>query len=337
MDIQVDDYRRVVEATDEDGFRAIVAIHNIKLGVALGGCRVTKYDSRDAQLQDALNLAKGMTYKNSLAGLDLGGGKATIDSAKADKETLSKFAEVMDYINKDGEVYITAGDVGTGPEEVAFLATQTKFVNGQNMAEDSGFATAYGVYMAMLGALNFQGRNLSEATAVIEGLGKVGRRLANYIHRDVDHLIVSDINEEMEGVARLNFGADRMPDAVDRLRAADVYAPCALGGTANVTAYNEMRTGSIICGGANNQIPSTEVERSLHLKGILAVPDYLANAGGVIIVSDNYEDLSWKHPDVFRKLTNIRHKTFDILTTSRDEGITPQQVANRMAEERLNA
>jgi glutamate dehydrogenase/leucine dehydrogenase len=307
------------------------------LGVALGGCRVTKYSSRDDQLTDALNLAKGMTYKNSLAGLDLGGGKATIDSVKADNETLTKFAEVMDYINKDGEVYITAGDVGTGPDEVAFLATQTKFVNGQNMAEDSGFATAYGVYMAMLGALNFQGRNLEDNTVVIEGLGKVGRRLANFIHRDVGRLVVSDINEPMEGVARLNFGADRMGDPQARFRAADVYAPCALGGTANIQAYNEMRTGSIVCGGANNQIPTDALERSFFLKGIITVPDYLANAGGVIIVSDNYQDLSWKHPDVFRKLTDIRHKTFDILTTSRDEGITPQQVANKMAEERLNA
>ena len=337
MDIQVDGYHRVVEATDNDGFRAIVAIHNITLGVALGGCRVTSYSSQDHQLQDALNLAKGMTYKNSLAGLNLGGGKATIDSKVADATTLSKFAEVMDYINKDGEVYITAGDVGTGLEEVAHLAKLTKFVNGQNMAEDSGFATAYGVYMAMLGALDFQGRNPSEAVVVIEGLGKVGKRLANYIHRDVSLLIVSDVNETTEGAVRMNYEACSVESPAIRLGMADVYAPCALGGTANVFAFNELSSGNIVCGGANNQIPSVELERSFMQKGIIAVPDYLANAGGVLIVSDDYEDLSWKHPDVFRKLVNIRHKTFDILTTSRSEGITPQEVANKMAEERLNA
>ena len=113
-ELKQDGYYRVVEATDGD-FQAIVAIHNINLGIALGGCRVMPYEDRDSQLKDALRLSKGMTYKNALAGLKCGGGKATINSLLATVDVLDKFAKVMDYINKDGTVYITAGDVGTGP------------------------------------------------------------------------------------------------------------------------------------------------------------------------------------------------------------------------------
>jgi len=330
-------YHRVVIAEDDEGFRAIVAIHSVALGVALGGCRVMPYDTFEDQMSDALSLAKGMTYKNSLAGLDLGGGKATINAPLADHETLKKFADVMDYINKDELVYITAGDVGTGPEQVAYLASQTEFVNGQNLGEDSGFATAYGVYMAMLGAVNFTGRDMADVSVAIEGLGKVGSRLADFLHKARSSLRVSDISEESEMLAKIGYNAKPYKERSDILPEIDVYAPCALGGSADLKCYNEMNRGSIICGGANNQIPNDTLAVSFFKKGIVTVPDYLANAGGVIIVSNNYQDLSWKDIGVYRKLVQIQHKTFEVLMTARDEGITPQQVADKLAEERINA
>ena len=197
FEIDVEGYERVVEAIDESGFRAIVGIHNTNRGVALGGCRVMTYESRDAQLQDALNLSKGMTYKAALAGLALGGGKATINAPVADKDTLQKFAEVMEYINIDGAQYITAGDVGTGPKEVQLLSSLTPFVNGQHLGEDSGYATAYGVYMAMLGALEFHNRTIRKQFVCVEGLGKVGARLVKFIHNEADSVFTYDPRKEV--------------------------------------------------------------------------------------------------------------------------------------------
>ena len=182
-ELNLQGYHRVIEAIDTD-FHAIVCIHNINLGPALGGCRVTQYKDRDEHLRDALRLGTGMTYKNALAGLNMGGGKAAINAPKATNEVLEKFAKVMDYINQDGIEYITAGDVGTGPNEIAYLGTLTEFVNGQQLGQDSGYATAYGVYMSMIGALKFHNRELRKQQIFIEGLGKVGMRLTKFLKND---------------------------------------------------------------------------------------------------------------------------------------------------------
>ena len=259
-EIEVEGYERVVEATDDTGFRAIVGIHNTNRGVALGGRRVMPYESRDAQLQDALNLSKGMTYKAALAGLALGGGKATINAPVADKDVLQKFAEVMEYINLEGTQYITAGDVGTGPKEVQLLSTLTPYVNGQHLGEDSGYATAYGVYMAMLGALEFHNRTIRKQFVCVEGLGKVGARLVKFLHNEADSVFTYDPNEEVGDDIFHRFGAVPLRSRDALIRYSTVYSPNALGGGLDTETMKVLMPGDIVCGGANNQFCCDEMD-----------------------------------------------------------------------------
>ena len=293
------------------------------------------YESRDAQLQDALNLSKGMTYKAALADLALGGGKATINAPIADKDTLQKFAEVMEYINIDGAQYITAGDVGTGPEEVKLLSTLTPYVNGQHLGEDSGYATAYGVYMAMLGALEFHNRDLRKHTVGIEGLGKVGSRLAHFIQNEAKTVFSYDPHKEISIAT-----AVRSRD--DLLRHGYIYSPNALGGGLDVDTLKVLMPGDIVCGGANNQFATTgldcvgqQIDVAYAACGITVVPDFLANAGGIIIVKEGMKDASYMDSDVMEKLKQIKFTTEEVLWRARDEKYSPMFIANKMAEERF--
>ena len=334
-EIEVEGYERVIEATDDSGFRAIVGIHNTNRGVALGGCRVIEYDSRDAQLQDALNLSKGMTYKAALAGLSLGGGKATINAPVADKDTLQKFAEVMEYINLDGAQYITAGDVGTGPKEVELLSTLTPYVNGQHLGEDSGFATAYGVYMAMLGALEFHNRTIRKQFVAVEGLGKVGARLVKFINNEADSVFTFDPNKEVGEDIFRRFGAVPVRSRDALIRYGTIYSPNALGGGLDGDTLTALTPGDIVCGGANNQFCCDEMDVAYAAAGITVVPDFLANAGGIIIVKEGMKDASYMDSDVMDKLKQIKFTTEEVLWRARDEKYSPMHIAKVMAEERF--
>ena len=330
-ELKIDGYHRVIRATDKD-FCAIVGIHNINLGTALGGCRVMAYDSEEAQLEDALRLSKGMTYKNALAGLKCGGGKATINAPKATAEVLDKFAEVMDYINKYSVEYITAGDVGTGPQEVAHLRERTEFVNGQQLGQDSGYATAFGVYMAMLGALNHRNRELRQQDVFVEGLGKVGMRLTKFLKNEAKHLFVTDPHESRTQAAFTLHEAVPVRSREDGLRRAGVYSPCALGGVLDWSTLDILSPGDIVVGGANNLFMDDEMDVAYASKGIVVVPDYLANAGGVIIVTEGFEDAEWDDPGILEKLRGIKFTTENVLEVAQYERHTPMFIANRMAE-----
>ena len=333
---QIIGHERLIEATDDTGFRALVAIHNTNLGVALGGCRVKSYSSYGEQLRDVLALSKGMTYKAALAGLPLGGGKATINAPVADKDTLAKFAEVMDYINKDGVQYITAGDVGTGPQEVALLARLTEFVNGQHLGEDSGYATAYGVYMAMMGALKFHNRDIRKQSVGIMGLGKVGLRLNKFLHREAKSVFVMDPSKEAVQKAVNLYEATPVADKNTLIQHSTVYSPNALGGDLDLGTLELLTPGDIVCGGANNQFYTDELNVAYAGKGVTVVPDYLANAGGIIIVKEGMKDGSYRDPDVMEKLKGVMHTTEEVLWRAREEKHTPMFIAQVMAEERFN-
>ena len=330
-------YYRVVEAKDEVGFHAIVAIHNINLGPAMGGCRVWSYDSYEDHLQDALRLAEGMTYKNALAGLKFGGGKATINAPKATAEVLDKFAEVMEYINKDGLEYITAGDVSTGPAEVAHLRERTEFVNGAQLGQDSGYATAFGVYMALMGALKFRNRELRKQAIFVEGLGKVGMRLTGFLKNEARGLFVSDLSESAEQLAFIQHKAVPVRDWKEGFLQAGVYSPCALGGTLDENVLTLLEPGDIVCGGANNQFSKEGIDVSYAARGITVVPDFLANAGGVIIVANGGDGAEWDDPNIMELLRQLQFTSEEVLFRARDEGYTPLFIAKRMAEEIFNA
>ena len=335
-------YHRVVVATcDKSDLRAVIAIHNINLGPALGGCRVLEYDSLDSQMMDAMKLAKGMTYKSALAGNRLGGGKATIQGPLTD-EKLKAFGEVMNAINIEYPMYYTAADVGTDNSVLAKVAKETEFVNYKG--QDCSIATAHGVYYAMKGALDYLGRNMKDEDISLLGYGKVGRRLADICMKKDAMVIVSDLNDPF---TRTPYGA--MPELIpNKLGYTDyrqahmkgsVFAPCALGGIINDRTINDIPSSQLICGAANNQLSGPHMESMIVAKDITYVPDFVANAGGVIITAEqNGEmvDLDWSDPKVLPRLKRISNTVATILDRAKNENLTTVAVANKMAEEIFN-
>jgi leucine dehydrogenase len=340
--VEASGYHRVLHGTNsETGLDAVVAVHNTILGTALGGCRIMQYDSYEEQLIDALALSKGMTYKNSLAGLNLGGGKTTINThgKPVTEELLASFGEFMDYVNKDRVVYITAGDVGSGPEVTEVIAKYTDFIQGA-VGSDSGWATAYGVYNGMLGALRFNNQDIKNKHIAINGLGKVGARLARFLIGAGARITVADINEEQAQRVADELGGRCVPYTEIHKVECDIYSPCAVGGAINSQTVGELRC-KIVCGGANNQLATPDMMSALTASNILYVPDYLANSGGVIIVSTSdggkLIDLEYHTPEVVTKLNHICDVTMEVLRQSAKYNSDTAKVAELMAERRLVA
>lgn len=325
-----DGFEQVVSFSDAD-FQCYIAIHSTVLGTALGGCRIRPYASAADAMADAMRLAEGMTYKSSLAGLDFGGGKCVVVAEKATREIMLKVGEAVNYL---GGRYITAEDVGThltDVQTVAEVCPHTVHLDGSAM-------TARGVLACMKAAVRYHGQwgdQLHGIPIWVQGLGKVGMDLAARICQlipDDLNLAVSDLRADLVGMAEA-MGARGMTEAEKRFVA--IYAPCAMGHV--ITAENVGTVNySIICGSANNQLVSDGYADILHQRDVLYVPDFLANAGGVINAA--YEvgrefDLAAceEHTDYLGEvLTNV-------LAVARAEGCTPLAVAKRMAEERFRA
>ena len=340
-EIKTDGYERVVQGVDNTtGLEAIVAIHNTNLGPALGGCRAMPYDNSGAQLKDVLRLSKGMTYKSALAGLDLGGGKSTINTRGSEltDDMLKSFGEMLNDINSSGDLYYTAGDIGTSTGHLAELAKHTRFVNG-DQGTDSGIATAYGVFAAARGALRFHHDQWDLQSVSISGLGKVGDRLAKFVgEQNPSAMFLSDIDSWTKRQTVMRRGGT-MGNVEDAHVGVTMYMPCAVGGTVNERTINEMANGTIICGAANNQLDTDDAAAFLRRKGISYVPDYLANAGGVIIVTSrgrDLVDLEYDSPEILPKLDQLDSVTYDILDRADRENKSTVEIANRMAEERFN-
>jgi len=354
-EIPIGSHERVIRATDDTtGLDAIVAIHNTKLGPALGGCRYLKYDSYDEQRLDALRLSKGMTYKNALAGLHFGGGNSTINANTAKSPDLWRsFAEVLNYT---AGTYYGAGDVGTVVSDLDQIHKHTQYVVGFG-GQDSGWSTAYGLYCATKGLLRVLDDtpkvNWTNKTFSVVGLGKVGSRLINFLSKHPVKVYCTDIKRKTY---------KNLQQALDNLQphpqfelvwckddneihdiATDVYMPCALGGTVTPEFIKTFKSKSI-CGGANNQLRTTDDGDILHKEGILYVPDYLANAGGVIFISAASNithditatlDVEWSNPMVKPKLMALHEKAYDILKTSQEEDKPTTKVAKEMVEKKL--
>ena len=326
--IPVDGYQRVLEVINNGvGLHAIISVHNTNLGIALGGCRAMTYKNRDDMLFDVLRLSKGMTYKNAIAGLKLGGGKSVINlnGKPLTDDILKAFAEAMNYLNRDNIVYYTAGDIGIGPKQSAVMAKYSQYVNIAN-GRDSGYATAYGVMQSILAGLKFKDIEPKNATVAITGNGKVGKRLKAFLKDKVKQIIMFDINPIENECIHI--------DALYKyLNEIDVYAPCAIGAIVNTDTIRDMKRGLIIAGGANNQLYGKDILNQIRYKDIVYVPDYVANAGGVIIVSSNIaEDLDYEDPKVLPKLDNIFNTVTDILNISQMEDKHTANIADELAE-----
>ena len=343
MEILSSDHEQVVFCRDaESGLRAIIAVHSTALGPALGGTRFYPYASEEAAVADALRLSRAMTYKNSLAGLDLGGGKAVIIGDPHTQKTEALLRAYGRFVEALGGRYLTACDVGTYNADLDVVARETRFAHGRSEAYggcgDSSVLTAYGVFLGMQAAAQhcWGSRSLAGRTVAVAGAGKVGSHLIGHLVDDGADVLVTDVDPTaVERVQTRHPQVKAVPDTATLVRTPhDLYSPNALGSALD-EATVAVLPARIVCGGANNQLATVEVAEQLRKRGILYAPDYLVNAGGVIQVEDE------RHGFAFARAKAKAEGIFDIalrvFRTADDEGVSPAVAADRLAEDRMRS
>ncbi|MCY9401518.1 branched-chain amino acid dehydrogenase [Bacillus haynesii] len=333
------DYEQLVFCQDkQSGLKAIIAIHDTTLGPALGGTRMWTYESEEAAIEDALRLARGMTYKNAAAGLNLGGGKTVIIGDPRKDKNEEMFRAFGRYIQGLNGRYITAEDVGTTVEDMDIIHDETDFVTGISPAFGSSGnpspVTAYGVYKGMKAAAKaaFGTDSLEGKTIAVQGVGNVAYNLCRHLHEEGAKLIVTDINKEAVERAVAEFGARAVdPDDIYS-QECDIYAPCALGATINDDTIPQLKA-KVIAGAANNQLKETRHGDQIHDMGIVYAPDYVINAGGVINVAD--ELYGYNSERALKKVEGIYGNIERVLEISKRDRIPTYLAADRLAEERI--
>jgi len=320
------------------GMIAIIAIHNLNNGPALGGCRFVSYPSVDDAILDAMKLARAMTYKSAMAGLPLGGGKAVIISRPEIADRKKMFEAFGDFVNSLNGKYITASDSGSNEEDMKIIATRTRFVTSINKrseaTDDTAAMTASGMLRAIEAAVQyrFNKSSLDGIHVAIQGVGSVGYRLARLLLDKGARLTLTDKNKDLLHRSTNELSASMVdPDKIMEV-ACDIFSPCALGGILNATSIAQLKT-AIICGAANNQLQTKEDGESLRKKDIVYVPDYVANAGGVICAAAQAGVIS--NQDSYQKVADIYQSVLEVLTTAKDSGLTTEVVANQLAEKRF--
>lgn len=329
-------HESILMASDPScGYRGIIAVHSTALGPALGGTRFWQYDTDDAAITDALRLSRGMTYKNAVAGLDLGGGKSVIIGDNRTKNREAIFRAHGRAVESLGGRYITAEDVGTGTADMDFVNLETQHVAGlKHKSGDPSPVTAHGVFRAVqASAKNRWGSDdLHGKTVTIQGCGSVGRYLAKELHEAGAKLIVSDIDPERTARVAKETGATVVQGDEIYSAKADIFAPCALGGIINDDTLPMLKV-EVISGGANNQLLEERHGQKLEEMGMQYAPDYVANAGGVINVFG--EVAGWDAGRALRKADEIYDTILSVFEIARTEGIPSYEAADRLAERRL--
>ena len=317
------------------GYHGIIAIHSTSLGPAVGGTRFWNYANETDALTDALRLSRGMTYKNALAGVPLGGGKSIIIGNRQAPNREELLRAHGRFVNTLNGRYITAEDVGTNPADMEIVRRETPYVAGLlgGSGDPSPF-TARGVFRAIQASGKFlwNAGDLAGVTVSIQGCGNVGYNLAKLLHEASAKLIVADV--EARNLARVvdELGAETVTPAEIFGVRAEVFAPCALGGIINDQTIPQLQL-QIVAGAANNQLLEERHGTILREKNILYAPDYVANAGGIL--NGCTELLGWKPEEAARKIDEIYDTTLQILTGARREGISTNKAADRLAEYRL--
>jgi len=323
------------------GLRAIVAIHDTTLGPALGGTRMWTYADDAAAMQDALRLARGMTYKSAAAGLNLGGGKAVIiGNSKTDKNEML-FRSYGRFIQGLSGRYITAEDVGTTVQDMEWVRNETDFVVGIGRAlggsGDPSPFTALGVLQGMKAALAERtgSDSLDGKTVSVQGVGHVGHHLVALLHDNGAHAIVADVDHDNLRRVTQEFPEVQVvdPDAIYDVDC-DIYAPCALGATINDATLPRLKC-SIVAGSANNVLAEDQHGCALAERDILYAPDYVVNAGGLINVANELE--GYNQDRSTQQVEKIYDITREIFRIASDEGVTTAQAADQLAERRIRS
>lgn len=337
-----DNHEQIVFCNDKDtGLKAIIGIHNTVLGPSLGGTRMWKYNSEWEALNDVLRLSRGMTFKSSVAGLDLGGGKAVIiGDAKTEKtpDLMKKFGEFVDSL---GGRYITAEDVGMETEDMDLVRTVTPHVVGLSEAlggkGNPSPVTGYGVFMGLKASAKYAYGNdsLEGKTVYVQGVGHVGEALVEHLSKEGANIFISDINRERMEEIRDKYNVKIYEGNNLYAEKMDIYSPCALGGTLNDETINNLQA-KVIAGAANNQLVD-EVRHGemIRKKGIVYAPDFLINAGGLINVYGEINN--YDRAEIMRRTENIYTTTLDILNNAEKNGITTHRAAFNVAQGRIDA
>ena len=323
---------------NETGLKAIIAVHNTVLGPALGGTRMWAYNNEVDALTDVLRLSRGMTYKNSISGLNLGGGKAVIIGDARSMKSEALMRRFGKFVNSLGGKYITAEDVGIGTADMVYVNMETNHVVGlPGKSGDPSPVTAHGVYVGMKACAKAQFGNdsLEGKKIAVQGVGHVGEYLVKSLANEGADIYITDIHEPTLKRVSQEYGAkvvglEEIYD-IDM----DIYAPCALGATVNEDTLLRLKC-SIIAGAANNQLKQEDVHgRMVMEKGIIYAPDFALNAGGVINCYSEVKGLSadW----AMNKADEIYNTIWNIVERSKSENIPTYQIANKMAEERIEA
>jgi len=340
---QLDGHEEVVFCHDRvSGLRAIVAIHNTALGPALGGTRFYPYPDEASALTDVLHLSQAMTYKNSLAGLDLGGGKAVIIGDPHADKTEALLGSYARFLESLGGRYITAGDVGTFVADLDVMARDCHYVTGRSTelggSGDSSILTAHGVFVAMRACARHRWGepSLAGRRVGVSGLGKVGHRLVAQLVDEGADPVVTDVDLDVVAKVAADHAGVEVVASTDHLlgQRLDIFSPNALGGAITDVVARTVDA-AIICGGANNQLADPLAGQILADRGVLYAPDFCVNAGGVIQVADELNGFSFERARSRADL--IFETTARLLARADAEGILPVAAAQRLAQERISA
>ncbi|GMQ27912.1 Glu/Leu/Phe/Val dehydrogenase dimerization domain-containing protein [Algoriphagus confluentis] len=336
------DHEQLVVCHDQaTGLKALIGIHNTILGPALGGTRMWPYATEEEAITDVLRLSRGMTFKNSLAGLNLGGGKAVIigDPKLKNEAFLRRFGRFVESL---GGRYVTAEDVNMKTSDMEYIAMETNHVTGlpqiKGGAGDPSPVTAYGVYVGMKAAAKkaFGTDSLSGKKIAVQGVGQVGKYLIEHLVKEGAEIFITDIFEDKLQEVAKNSGATVVDPGVIYDLEMDIYAPCALGATINDQTVDRLKC-AVIAGGANNQLAEEDKHgKILMQKGIIYAPDFLINAGGVINVGAEYYG-DYHEELVFKQTEKIFDTCLAILNKSEKENIPAQEAAIKAAKERIEA
>jgi len=343
-----DAHYKIRQFTDEaSGLKAWIAVHNVNIGPALGGCRMFAYQSDKDAIRDVLRLSRGMTYKNALAGLPLGGGKGVIMGDPGKNKTDALIRAMGRGVHSLEGDYISAEDSGTNEHDMAVMKRETPWVMGQKGEEgqlggDPSPVTAYGIFCGIRAALRskFGSDDFDGLTFAVQGLGAVGYDLCRYLHNEGAKLIVTDVRPAMMDKAKAEFSGTVAVAPDDIFSAdADVFALCALGAQLNGRTIPLLKA-KIVAGAANNQMETEADHERLAARDILYAPDYALNAGGVIAVGYEYIAQTGKNPfsHALTRPNMIAHverieKTLDkIFNIAEARGITPGRAADELAK-----
>ncbi len=322
---------------EKTGLRAIIAIHSTSLGPALGGCRIWPYESEEAALYDVLRLSRAMTYKNAAMGLDLGGGKAVIIADSGTDKSPEMFEAFGRAVNWLGGRYITAEDVGTEPEDMEAVKTQTSHVAGlPDTSGDPSPATAFGIFSGIKASLQHASGSdsLAGRRVAIQGLGAVGMSLCEYLRSEGAHVIVTDIAQKRIDHAVNVLGAEAVSsDAIYDVEC-DVFAPCALGAVINDSTVPRLGA-RIVAGSANNQLAEPRHADALRTRGILYAPDFIINGGGVVNIANELQPGGYDRERAYGQIATIGEKLIQAYQLAEERNISTDAAAMIIAELRL--